>query len=163
MYLSRISIIVSVSNHVFFHLDRAHLRALSYGGLHLRGVRGCRISGGCVLLHLPATQTAHPAADPLLAAQSGGNHSHDPNHSSAQPPDTIPAVQHGHHQLQLSGGRELPPSLLSGPGRRAVFSTAAALGGLIFLIVDSSVSGSNPAPAPAAPTSLHHPTGHAGQ
>lgn len=47
---------------------RAHLRPLPDGGQHLRGLRGGGLSGGGLLLHLPAAQAADPAANPLLPA-----------------------------------------------------------------------------------------------
>lgn len=147
---------------MLFLSSRAHLRALSDGGLHLRGVCSGGFSGGRVLLHLPATQATHPAADPLLAAQSGRNHPHDLHHGSSQPAHAVPSVQHGHHQLQLSGRREFSPPLLPGPRRHAgaVFATAAS-NGLVLLSVHSCVR--DPDAALIASTTLHLPAGPTGQ
>lgn len=108
--------LVSLTTRAVSLIYRAHLRALPDGGLHLRGICSGGFSGGRVLLHLPATQAAHTAAHPLLTAQSGRNHPHDPHHSPSQPAHAITPVQHGHHQLQLGGRRQLHPALLPGPG-----------------------------------------------
>lgn len=81
-------------------LFRTYLHALPDGRLHLCGIRGHWLVGGCVLLHVFTTQTADPAAYPLFSAQlPGRDHPHDldcrrsPHHTAC----TVTPVQHGHH------------------------------------------------------------------
>lgn len=149
-----------ISTRVF--APRARVRALPHGGEHLRRLRGRRLSGRRVLLHLPATQGADPAARPSVPAQlPRRDHPHDPHHGAAEPPRSVATVQHGHHQLQL-GRREqlrakvLPrgsgarlPGVLVGPGPHPDPSDSAAAP--LHVGRHAAPAALRPRPAAAAP------------
>ena len=136
---------------------RARLRSLPDGGKHLRRLRHRRLSGGRLLLHLPAAQAADPAAHPLLPAQlPGRDHPHDPHHRPPEPPRPVATVQHGHHQLQLGRRRQLHAEVLP---RRSGAAAAARLPGVRHHLL----VGLHPHTGPSAslspsPSPLHLPT-----